>query len=83
MPDTLKKDFLKSIIQKIVVGYDKQSKVHDLNINFQLPVYIEKNMESTATQIAVIPPKSGRKTKNQLTPISNYSTVTDFARFLG
>jgi len=35
------------------------------------------------SQVVIEPPKSGRLPQNQLTPVRNYSTVTDLARFLG
>jgi len=82
--DEMKKEFLKVIIDKITVNYDNENKLHLLNINFKIPVVLEKEKGSeNGTQISIMPVKRGRKKSNQLTPVRDYSTVTDFAKFLG
>ncbi|WP_028284056.1 recombinase family protein, partial [Olleya marilimosa] len=75
--DEMKKEFLKVIIDKITVNYDNENKLHLLNINFKIPVVLEKEKGSeNGTQISIMPVKRGRKKLNQLTPVRDYSTVT-------
>jgi len=76
--DEMKKEFLKVIIDKITVNYDNENKLHLLNINFKIPVVLEKEKGSeNGTQISIMPVKRGRKKSNQLTPVRDYSTVTE------
>ena len=81
--DIQKKEVLKLVIQKIVVDYDHNKKVHNLTLNFKIPVMVGDEGSSKTTRIVVEPPKSGRKVKINSPLISNYSTVTLLARFLG
>jgi hypothetical protein len=85
LSDDLKKDFLKLVVKDIVVEYDHTDKVHILTINFKIPVIFRDGNEglTQSTRVIVTPPKSGRKPSNQSVPFLNYSTVTDFAKFLG
>ncbi len=80
----MKKELLKVIIDTIIVNYDKTNKLHLLNINFKIPVILGNEKGSArGTQISINPTRRGRKKLGQLTPVRNYSTVTDFAKFLG
>ena len=85
LSDDLKKDFLKLVVKDILVEYDHIDKVHVLTINFKIPVILRDENEglTQSTRVIVKPPKSGRKPSNQSEPFLNYSTVTDFAKFLG
>ena len=83
IPDTLKKDLLKVIIDKILVEWDKDEKLHILTIHFKIPVVLRDEGSSSTTRMELLPPRRGRKSKNQIEPFRDYSTVTDFARFLG
>jgi hypothetical protein len=85
IPDLMKKELLRTILDNIVVDYDNIEKVHRLTINFKIPVIIgdEELPKGGSNQVIIKPPKSGRKGKNQNKPVRDYSTVTDFARFLG
>jgi hypothetical protein len=90
-----RKDFLEGIIDNIQVRYDKESNEHQLKISFVMPLvddgikYKTKDKSEgydlvdgkRETGIRFQPPPSGRKGKN--TPLLNYSTVTDFAKFRG
>ena len=67
-----------------MVDYDPLEKVHKLTINFKIPVLFLDGVEGREpTRVIVPPPKSGRNPKYQNEPFRDYSTVTDFARFLG
>ena len=84
IPETNKRELLKNILDKILVDYDPELKVHKLTINFKIPVVFRDGNEGREpTRVIVTPPKSGRKPKNQNEPFRDYSTVTLFARFLG
>jgi DNA invertase Pin-like site-specific DNA recombinase len=85
LSELMKKELLKLIIDKIMVEYDPIEKTHILTINFKIPVFIEEGNEVSLkpSRVVITPTKSGRKPKNQIEPVENYSTVTDFARFLG
>jgi hypothetical protein len=85
IPDDRKKELLRTILENIVVDYDNGEKVHRLTINFKIPVIFrdEDRPKGGSNQVVIKPPKSGRKCKNQNEPFRDYSTVTDFARFLG
>ena len=39
--DEMKKEFLKVVIDSITVNYDKENKLHLLNINFKIPLVLE------------------------------------------
>ena len=81
IPDPMKKELLKSILENIKVEYDHIVKVHRLTINFKIPVLIGDEGSSLTTRIEVKPPKCGRKTlvkpKDQIDPVRDYSTVTE------
>ena len=84
VPDSVKKDILRTVLDNIIVDYDKVERVHRLIINFRIPVIFRDEVHPKGgSQVVIKPPKSGRKPKNQLTTVGNYSTVTDLARFLG
>ena len=85
IPDTVKKELLRTIVDNIVVDYDNEEKVHKLTINFKIPVIFrdEDLPKGGVNQVVIKPPKSGRKPKNQNEPFGDYSTVTDFARLRG
>jgi hypothetical protein len=85
LSEPMKKELLKLIIDKIMVEYDPIEKTHILTINFKIPVFIEEENEVSfkPPRVVITPTKSGRKPKNQIEPVENYSTVTDFAKFLG
>ncbi|MFZ4679209.1 MAG: hypothetical protein ACOYLP_03485, partial [Flavobacterium sp.] len=80
-----KKELLKLIIEKISVEYDTNQMIHILTIFFKIPVFIQKgnDVNMKTSRVSVTPPKAGRKAKNQIEPVETYSTVTDFAKFLG
>ena len=72
------------ILDKILVDYDPELKVHNLTINFKIPVVFRDVDEGREpTRVIVTPPKSGRKKKNQNEPFRDYSTVTLFTKFRG
>ena len=49
-----------------------------MTINFKIPVIFQDKIHPKGGgQVVVDPPKSGRKTINQNTPVRDYSTVTD------
>ena len=81
--DIQKKELLKLILKKIVVGYDNIEKVHLLVIHFRLPVIIGDMGSILTSKILLKSPSKGLKLTDQLSPLSHYSTVTLFARFLG
>ena len=83
IPDPMKKELLKIVVDNIMVDYDPIEKVHRLTINFKLPVILVDGNSKLSTNVVVEPPKSGRKCKYQNEPFRSYSTVTDLARFLG
>ena len=62
-----KKDVLRSIIDHIKVSFDGINKTHQLDVNFRIPMVFVE--QSLGSK-----PKTLRQT---------YSTVTDFAKFLG
>ena len=84
VPDPKKKSILQHVLQNIVVDYNHEKKVHVLTINFKIPVVLYGDVGSNrfgdVAEVEVTPPRSGRKSNH---PISNYSTVTDFARLRG
>jgi hypothetical protein len=82
--DTLKKELLEVVLKDIIVEYDHTQKVHILTINFNIPVLLRDGNEGQElTRVMITPPKSGRKSLKPNSTLSYYSTVTDFARFLG
>jgi hypothetical protein len=82
--DPQKRDLLNTILDKILVNYDPIEKVHNLTLNFKIPVLFRDGNEGREpTRVTITPPKSGRKKKNQNEPVRDYSTVTDFAKFRG
>ena len=89
VPEKMKKELLRIVLKKIVVDYAEVEKVHKLTIHFKIPVYIEgmNGAEKSNENGSEKSPKKGRKTLDergdQPFPFENYSTVTDFARFLG
>ena len=84
IPDPNKRELLKTILDKILVDYDPELKVHNLTLNFKIPVVFRDGVEGREpTRVIVTPPKSGRKPSNQNEPFRDYSTVTLLAKFLG
>jgi hypothetical protein len=79
IPDIMKKELLRSILENIIVDYDNEEKVHRLVINFKIPVIFmdEDRPKGGSNEVVIKPPKSGRKPKNQNEPFRDYSTVTD------
>ncbi len=72
------------VIKEILVEYDHTDKVHILTIHFKIPVILRDGNEGQElTRVTITPPKSGRKRSNKNLPVGGYSTVTDFAKFLG
>jgi hypothetical protein len=82
IPDPLKKIFLKSVLDCIIVDYDWKEKVHRLNIHFKIPVFHGVVREKYGRNIPD-PSEPLGNSDDQLVPVGNYSTVTDFAKFLG
>ena len=84
VPVSLKKDILRTVLDNIIVDYDKVERVHRLEINFKIPVMFRDEVHPKGgSQVVIKSPKSGRKPQNQLTTVGNYSTVTDLARLRG
>lgn len=84
VPDSVKKDILRTVLDNIIVDYDSVMKVHRLTINFRIPVILGDEVHPKGgSQVIIKPQKSGREPINQNTPFRDYSTVTDLARFLG
>ena len=82
--DTLKKELLEVVLRDIIVEYDHTQKVHILTINFNIPVLLRDGNEGQElTRVMITPPKSGRKSLKPNSTLPYYSTVTDFAKFLG
>lgn len=86
IPDTLKKQVLDTVLDFISVDYDWGEKVHRLKIHFKLPVFQPvigvKNGKSDKYLISK-PQETPVNQPDQITTLPYYSTVTDFARFLG
>jgi len=89
VPDEMKKELLRIVLNRIIVDYDEVEKVHRLTIQFKIPVCIdgESGTEKSAIEVSVKPPKKGRKSLDgrgdQPFPFENYSTVTLLARLRG
>jgi len=84
--DSLKKEILKTVIDFISVDYDGVEKVHRLNIHFKIPVFQQVKEVKIGYQDNYLiskPLKTLGKSTDQNTPPTYYSTVTDFAKFLG
>ena len=82
--DSVKKDILRTVLDNIIVDYDKVERVHGLTINFRIPVIFRDEVHPKGgSQVVIKSPISGRKPQNQLTPVRDYSTVTDLARLRG
>jgi len=83
LPDHKKKFILQKVLQNIIIDYDHENKVHLITIYFKIPIVFDGNNASDrlsdVAEINVVPPL-GRKSTH---PLSNYSTVTDLARFRG
>ena len=81
LSEPMKKELLKLIIDKIMVEYDPIEKTHILTINFKIPVFIEEGNEVSLKppRVVITPTKSGRKPKNQIEPVENYSTVINYS----
>jgi hypothetical protein len=84
VPDEMKKELLRIVLNRIIVDYDDVEKVHRLAIHFKIPVCIDgtNGTENSAVNVTVKAPKKGRKTLDgrgdQPFPFENYSTVTEF-----
>lgn len=82
VPDELKKELLRIVLNKITVDYDDVEKVHRLTINFKIPVYIQgmDGAENAAVNVAIKAPKKGRRSLDgrgdQTSSVEDYSTVT-------
>ncbi|MEI6062943.1 MAG: hypothetical protein WCR72_19725, partial [Bacteroidota bacterium] len=86
VPDSIKKEILKTVIDFISVDYDNQEKVHRLYIHFKIPVFLqvrEGKNGSLSNYLISKPLETLGKRFDQNTPPTYYSTVTDFAKFLG
>jgi hypothetical protein len=84
--DTLRKTIVKSVLDHITVDYDLQEKVHRLYINFRISVFYGVNGKENGKSDKYLisrPLKTLVNPKDQPSSVENYSTVTDFARFLG
>ncbi len=76
--DPQKRELLNTVLDKILVNYDPELKVHILTLNFKIPVLFRDGNEGREpTRVIVSPPKSGRKRKNQNEPVRDYSTVVE------
>ena len=81
MNENQKKQVIKSFVDKIILQYDDKKKLHHLDVNFRIPmIFLEGG--STNKRLKN-PPRYHKNGGNQLTHLSDYSTVTDFAKFLG
>jgi len=86
VPDTVKKTILKSVLDHITVDYDHQEKVHLLYIQFRIPVFYGVNGKENGKSEKYLISRHSETLVNsndQPSSVENYSTVTDFARFLG
>ena len=90
---TKKRKFLNLVLKRIDVSYDNSAKLHRLNISFRLPLLsdldgiVKHNPNKSNNSLGKV--KYFRSSK---TPVNKgapdlsrtlYSTVTDFAKFLG
>ena len=80
IPDTLKKELLKTVLDFISVDYDNQEKVHRLIIHFKLPVFQHvkegKNGNGDKYFISKSLETLGNRS-DQNTPVTYYSTVVE------
>jgi mRNA-degrading endonuclease YafQ of YafQ-DinJ toxin-antitoxin module len=88
VPDSIKKELLKTVLDLISVDYDHKEKVHRLYIHFKIPVVTQDggktgNSGNCDKYLISRPQEITDNQIGQLNPVENYSTVTDFARFLG
>jgi hypothetical protein len=78
--EPLKKELLKTLINKIMVEYDHNEMIHILTINFKIPVYVTPSKEALKTSKSALNPLlSVTKAVNQNKTVGNYSTVTDLS----
>jgi len=93
MNDTEKKNLLSRILKDIIVTYDSKEKLHHLSINFKLPILTDI-IDISNKNAGILDLKSSTKKRTKMAesftrkgdqnaPNGDYSTVTDFARFLG
>lgn len=67
------------MLDKILVEYDHNEKVHILNINFKIPVLVQReHSDITNDRVSLKPCKSAKKSINQIKPFRDYSTVTSY-----
>jgi hypothetical protein len=81
-----RRDLLEAIIDKIIVDYDPIAKRHSLRLQFQLPLVgdcIEHEGEHKKGQYRVVDGKRELVIPVLKDPLTDYSTVTDFARLRG
>jgi len=86
VPDSLKKEILKTVLDFILVDYDWVEKVHRLKIHFKLPVFQQINGVDNGNRDNYLiskPQETPGKSSDQNTPPTYYSTVTDLARLRG
>ena len=88
VPESIKKELLKTVLDLISVDYDWEEKVHRLYIHFKIPVVTQDEVKTgnsgNGDKYLISRPQEITDNQNgQLNPVENYSTVTDFARFLG
>ncbi|MGD0583695.1 MAG: hypothetical protein ABR974_12225 [Bacteroidales bacterium] len=60
--------------KEIIVDYNTEEKVHELKVNFKIPVIIGDG-DGNQSILDGKPRKSGRIPMNQIEPFDDYSTV--------
>ena len=87
-------DAINKFVDKILISWDEEKKEHSINIKFKLPLVDDKfdynDPNNKSKGYKVTEGKSDILGKIPVTPRGkksaypqNYSTVTDFAKFLG
>ena len=80
----LKRSMLDLLLDKVILNHDSKTRLHHLDIHLRIPLVMSGNKKGASKDAPIISNSNLLKVSGDLIqsrPI--YSTVTDFARFLG
>ena len=82
--ETHKRDVLKQLVKDIIVSYDHDEKYHNLKANLKIPLIMDIHRGDRARHTLLRgAERSSLPQRRKPNLVQNYSTVTDFAKFLG
>ncbi len=78
-----KREVLKKLVKDIIVTYEHPEKCHNLKVNLNVPLIMDRTREAAASRSLSDGERSNKAKAHKPKSGHNYSTVTDFAKLRG